>query len=160
MTNIVTLLALGVLAFATNGVQSAAAQAYPSRPVTIIVPFAAGGTTDVIARIVGEHMSRTLGQQFIVENVVGAGGTTGSIRAMRASPDGYTIELANMGTHAAAVALYPTLAYNPEVDFAPIGMVAGLPVVIVGKKDLPPKDLKEFASYARANAETLNMRSE
>src|SRR5256885_7136825 len=103
----------------------ARAQAYPSRTVTLIVPFAAGGPTDVCARIVGDHMSRTLGQQFIVENVVGAGGTTGSTRAMRAAPDGYTIELANMGTHAAAVALYPSLAYNPEVDFAPIGMVAG-----------------------------------
>src|SRR5437016_11226691 len=86
MTKGSTLLALGILAFAANGVRSAAAQAYPSRPITIIVPFAAGGTTDVIARIVGEHMSRTLGQQFIVENVGGAGGTTGSTRAMRASP--------------------------------------------------------------------------
>ena len=98
--------AIAVLALAMTGASPATAQAYPSRPVTIIVPFAAGGTTDVIARILGEHMSRTLGQQFIVENVVGAGGTTGSIRAMRATPDGYTIELANMGTHAAAVALY------------------------------------------------------
>jgi tripartite-type tricarboxylate transporter receptor subunit TctC len=149
--------AVGALALAIVGASPATAQAFPSRPVTIIVPFAAGGTTDVIARIVGEHMSRTLGQQFIVENVVGAGGTTGSIRAMRASPDGYTIELANMGTHAAAVALYPSLAYNPEVDFTPIGMVAGLPVVIVGKKELPPNDLKEFASYVKANAENLNM---
>jgi tripartite-type tricarboxylate transporter receptor subunit TctC len=148
---------IGALAVAITGAGPTTAQDYPSRPVTIIVPFAAGGTTDVIARIVGEHMSRTLGQQFIVENVVGAGGTTGSIRAMRANPDGYTIELANMGTHAAAVALYPSLAYNPEVDFAPIGMVAGLPVVIVGKKDLPPNDLKEFASYVRANADKLNM---
>src|SRR5213080_1088786 len=91
----------------------ARAQAYPTRTVTLIVPFAAGGPTDVCARIVGDHMSRTLGQQFIVENVVGAGGTTGSTRAMRASPDGHTIELGNMGTHAAAVALYPSLAYNP-----------------------------------------------
>jgi tripartite-type tricarboxylate transporter receptor subunit TctC len=135
----------------------ARAQSYPSRLITIIVPFAAGGTTDVIARILGEHMSRTLGQQFIVENVVGAGGTTGSTRAMRANRDGYTIELGNMGTHAASVALYPSLAYNPQVDFAPIGMVAGLPVLVVGKKDLPPNDLKEFATYVRANAETLNM---
>src|SRR5215467_14442992 len=84
-------------------------------------------------------------------------GTTGSTRAMRANPDGYTIELGNMGTHAASVALYPTLAYNPQVDFAPIGMAAGLPVLVVGKKDLPPNDLKEFATYVRANAETLNM---
>jgi tripartite-type tricarboxylate transporter receptor subunit TctC len=149
-------LAIGAVAFAMDG-NPAAAQAYPSRPVTIIVPFSAGGTTDVIARILGEHMSRTLGQQFIVENAVGAGGTTGSIRAMRASPDGYTVELGNMGTHAASVALYPTLAYNPEVDFAPIGMVAGLPVVIVGKKDFPPGDLKQFAPYVRANADKLNM---
>ena len=149
-------LAIGAVAFAVDG-NPAAAQAYPSRPVTIIVPFSAGGTTDVIARILGEHMSRALGQQFIVENAVGAGGTTGSIRAMRASPDGYTVELGNMGTHAASVALYPTLAYNPEVDFAPIGMVAGLPVLVVGKKDLPANDLKEFATYVRANAEKLNM---
>src|SRR5205807_5786750 len=132
------LLALSMLALAMNDVQWAAAQVYPSRPITIIVPFAAGGTTDVIARIVGEHMSRTLGQQLIVENVGGAGGTTGSTRAMRASPDGYTLVLGNMGTHAASVALYPNLTYKPDVDFAPIGMVAGLPVVLTAKKDLPP----------------------
>src|SRR5262249_33544838 len=123
---------------------------------TIIVPFSAGGTTDIIARILGEHMSRTLGQQFIVENAVGAGGTTGSIRAMRASPDGYTVELGNMGTHAASVALYPTLAYNPEVDFAPIGMVAGLPVATGRKKDSPPGALKQCGTYVRANADKLN----
>src|SRR5947207_5448002 len=109
--------AIGALALAITGASPATAQAYPSRPITIIVPFSAGGTTDVIARILGEHMSRTLGQQLIVENVVGAGGTTGSARAMRASPDGYTLELGNMGTHAASVALYPSLAYNPEIDF-------------------------------------------
>jgi tripartite-type tricarboxylate transporter receptor subunit TctC len=157
MTKRMIILATAAFALATTAASHATAQVYPSRPVTIIVPFSAGGTTDVIARILGEHMSRTLGQQFIVENVVGAGGTTGSIRAMRASPDGYTIELGNMGTHAAAVALYPNLAYHPEVDFAPVGMVAGLPVVIVGKKGLPPNDLKEFAAYVKANAETLNM---
>src|SRR6266699_3470700 len=118
------------------------AQSYPSRLVTIIVPFAAGGTTDVIARILGEHMSRTLGQQLVVENVVGAGGTTGSSRAMRANPDGYTIQLGNMGTHAASVAFYPNLAYRPDVDFEPVGMIAGVAIVVVGKKDLPPRDLK------------------
>ena len=84
-------LAIAAFAFAVNDAKPATAQAYPSRPITIIVPFAAGGTTDVIARILGEHMSRTLGQQLIVENVVGAGGTAGSTRAMRANPDGYTI---------------------------------------------------------------------
>src|SRR5438105_12461890 len=127
----------------------AAFAAYPERPVTLIVPFAAGGPTDVIARIVGDHMSRTLGQQVIVENVVGAGGTTASTRAMRANPDGYTIEMGHMGTHAASVALYPNLAYKPDVDFAPISLVAGTPVLILGKKDLPPADLKQFVPYIK-----------
>jgi tripartite-type tricarboxylate transporter receptor subunit TctC len=100
----------------------ARAQTYPSRTVTMIVPFAAGGPTDVSARIVAEHMSRTLGQQIIIENVLGAGGTTGSIRAMRANPDGYTIEMGQLGTHAASVAFYPNLAYRPEADFATSGL--------------------------------------
>jgi tripartite-type tricarboxylate transporter receptor subunit TctC len=135
----------------------AQAQTYPTRPIILIVPFAAGGGTDVAARIVGEHMSRTLGQQLVVENVAGAGGTVGSIRVMRAAPDGYTIEMGQMGTHAAAVALYPNLAYKPEVDFAPIGTVCSQAVVIVARKDFPAKDLKEFVSFARANADKLNM---
>jgi tripartite-type tricarboxylate transporter receptor subunit TctC len=151
------LLACAVIPIGMSGANPAPAQVYPSRPVTIIVPFAAGGTTDVIARIIGEPMSRSLGQQLIVENVGGAGGTTGSTRAMRASPDGYTLVLGNMGTHAAAVALYPTLAYRPDVDFAPIGMVAGLPVVVTARRELPPRDLEEFSSYAKANVEKLNM---
>jgi len=99
----------------------ASAQAYPARPVTIVVPFAAGGSSDVSARIIGEYMARTLGQQFIIENVVGAGGTTGSLRAMRARPDGYTILMGHIGTHAFSVSLYPKLAYKPDVDFEPIG---------------------------------------
>jgi len=151
------LLACALVALAMSGADSVSAEAYPSRPVTVIVPFAAGGTTDVIARIVGEHMSRTLGQQLVVENVGGAGGTTGSTRAMRASPDGYTLVLGNMGTHAAAVALYPNLAYRPDTDFAPIGMVAGLPVLVTAKKDLPPRNLREFSAYAKANVDRLNM---
>src|SRR5262249_24488522 len=128
------------------------AQAYPSRPITVIVPFAAGGSSDVIARIVGEHMSRTLGKQFINENIVGAGGTTGTVRAMRANPDGYTIEMGHMGTHAASVAFYPNLAYKPDVDFAPIGLVIEQPVMIVARRDFPPKDLKEFVDYENAHA--------
>jgi tripartite-type tricarboxylate transporter receptor subunit TctC len=127
---------------------------YPRRPITLVVPFAAGGPTDVIARIVGEHMSRTLGQQLVVENVVGAGGTTASTRA---APDGYTIEMGHMGTHAASVALYPKLAYKPDTDFAPIGMAAGTPVLVLARKDFPPKDLKEFAAYVDANDSKLNM---
>jgi tripartite-type tricarboxylate transporter receptor subunit TctC len=130
---------------------------YPTRAITAIVPFAAGGPTDVITRIVAEHMSRTLGQPIIIENIVGAGGTTASTRAMRAAPDGYTIEMGHMGTHAASVALYPNLAYKPDADFAPIGMVAGTPVLILARKDFPAKDLKEFVSYVKANVDKLNM---
>src|SRR5262250_2690899 len=137
---------------------SAAAQTdYPQRAITLIVPFAAGGPTDVVARIAGDHMTRTLGQPVIIENVVGAGGTTASTRAARATPDGYTIEMGHMGTHAASFALYPNLAYKPDADFAPIGLVAGTPVLIVAKKDFPAKDLKEFVTYVKANIATLNM---
>jgi tripartite-type tricarboxylate transporter receptor subunit TctC len=135
---------------------SARAQAYPARMITLIVPFPPGGSTDVAARIVADHMSRTLGQQIVVQNVSGAGGTTGSIRAMRAEPDGYTILMGQMGTHAASVALYPNLAYKPDVDFEPIGLVTAFPLVIAARKDFPPKDLKEFVAYLKANAGTLN----
>jgi len=130
---------------------------YPRRPITVIVPFAAGGPTDVIARIASENMSRTLGQPLVIENIVGAGGTTASTRAMRASPDGYTIIMGHMGTHAASVALYPNLAYKPDVDFAPIGLVAGTPVLILARKDFPPKDLEEFIPYVKGNVDQLNM---
>src|ERR1043165_7157692 len=87
---------------------------YPRRAITLIVPFAAGGPTDVVARIAGEHMSRTLGQQIIIENVLGAGGTTGSVRAMQAQPDGYTVIMGHMGTHAASAPLFPHLAYKAD----------------------------------------------
>jgi tripartite-type tricarboxylate transporter receptor subunit TctC len=133
------------------------AQAYPTRPVTIIVPFAPGGATDVVGRIVAEYLSRTLGQQFVIENVAGAGGTTGTTRTMRANPDGYTIQVGQMGTHAVAVALYPNLAYKPDVDFEPIGMIAGLPIVITARRDFPANDLREFILYLRANAGKINV---
>src|SRR5437660_11083738 len=110
----------------------ARAQAYPARTITLIVPFPPGGSTDVAARIVADHMSRTVGQQIIVQNVSGAGRTTGSIRAMRADPDGYTILMGQMGTHAAAVAVYPNLAYKPDTDFEPIRLVTAFPLVIEG----------------------------
>ena len=149
-------LVLALCAAALTG-SAGQAQNYPARTITLIVPFAAGGPTDVVARIVGDHMSKTLTQQIVIENVVGAGGTTASTRAARAAPDGYTIEMGHMGTHAASVALYPNLAYKPDVDFAPIGLVAGTPVLILGKKDFAPKDLKDFVSYVKANVDKLNM---
>ncbi len=130
--------------------------AYPDRPITMIVPFAAGGPTDVIARIVAENMSRTLGQQIVVENVAGAGGTTGILRGAQSKPDGYTIMMGHMGTHGAAPAVYPQLKYDPVKDFEPIGLAAGTPILIVAKKDFPAKDLKEFVAYVKANSEKLN----
>jgi tripartite-type tricarboxylate transporter receptor subunit TctC len=148
---------VGVVAAACASVETGSAQNFPTRPITMIVPFAAGGATDVTARIVGEQMSRTLGQQVVVENIVGAGGTVGSTRAMRANPDGYTIEMGQMGTHAAAVALYPNLAYKPDVDFEAVGLVTALPIVILARKDFPPKDLKEFVSFVKTNSEKLNV---
>ena len=149
--------AAGMLVALTLTAVSASAQEYPTRPITLIVPFAAGGPTDVISRIVGEHMSRTLGQQLVIENVVGAGGTTASTRAKRAAPDGYTLITGHMGTHAASVALYPKLQYDPRTDFEPIGMIAGTPILVLAKKDFPAKDLKEFVTYVKANVEKLNM---
>jgi tripartite-type tricarboxylate transporter receptor subunit TctC len=130
---------------------------YPMRPITLIVPFAAGGPTDVVARIVGASMSHTLGQQMVIENIVGAGGTTAGTRTMRAAPDGYTIMMGHMGTHAAAVALYPNLAYNPSIDFAPIGMVAGMPVLILARKDTAARNLGEFIVYVKQHAADLTM---
>jgi tripartite-type tricarboxylate transporter receptor subunit TctC len=135
---------------------SAMAQTYPTRPVTIIVPFAAGGPTDIVARIVGEYYSKALGQQFIVENIAGAGGTTGITRAAQAKPDGYTIAMGHMGTHGAAPALYANLRYDPAKDFAPIGLAAGTPILIVARKDFPAADLKEFVAKAKDTGQRLS----
>ena len=155
VANRIARLLAGAALLASAGLASA--QEYPSRPITVIVPFAAGGPTDVIARIITDNMSKTLGQAMVIENVVGAGGTTGATRAMRAAPDGYTIIMGHMGTHAASVALYPNLAYKPDADFEPIGLVAGTPVLILAKKDFPAKDLKEFVAYVKGNVDKLNM---
>ena len=148
-------LAIAVAALAVTP-QIAWTQAYPTRAITLIVPFPPGGSTDVAARIVADHMSRTLGQQLVIANVSGAGGTTGSTRAMRAEPDGYTILMGQMGTHAASVALYPSLAYKPDEDFAPIGQVASFPFVVATKKDFPANNLQEFMTYVKANDAKLN----
>lgn len=145
-----------VLASLCGFVAPGEAQTYPTRSITMIVPFAAGGPTDVISRIVTAHMAQTLGQSIIIENVVGAGGTTATTRAARAANDGYTLITGHMGTHAASVPLYPKLAYHPEKDFEPIALLAGTPILILARKDFPPKDLKEFVAYVKANAEKVN----
>jgi len=151
--------ALGIVAASIAAALAPAAfgEEYPARPITMIVPFAAGGPTDMVARIVGEHMSKTLGRQIVIENVLGGGGTAATTRAMRAPADGYTIELGHMGTHAAAVALYPHLAYDPVADFAPIGLSAAMPILLLARKDFPARDLGEFIAYAKANPGRLNM---
>ncbi|WP_315834959.1 tripartite tricarboxylate transporter substrate-binding protein [Bradyrhizobium prioriisuperbiae] len=148
---------LGLLTLATAFAVPAAAQDYPTRQITMIVPFAAGGPTDVISRIVASHMSQTLGQAIVIENVVGAGGTTGTTRAAKATNDGYTLITGHMGTHAAAVPLYPKLAYHPETDFEPVALLAGTPILILARKDFPASNLKEFVAYLKANTDKLNM---
>ncbi|WP_291848802.1 tripartite tricarboxylate transporter substrate binding protein BugD [Bradyrhizobium sp.] len=147
------LAALAVLGLPSSQAQ---AQAYPTRSITMIVPFAAGGPTDVISRIVTGHMAQTLGQTIIIENVVGAGGTTATTRASRAANDGYTLITGHMGTHAASVPLYPNLAYHPEKNFEPVALLAGTPILILARKDFPPKDLKEFVAYVKTNEAKVN----
>jgi tripartite-type tricarboxylate transporter receptor subunit TctC len=143
-----------LMAAAMNGAQ---AQDYPTRPVTIIVPFAAGGPADITARIVADIFTRHLGQKFLVENVGGAGGTTGALRAARAAADGYTLLSGHLGTNALAPAFYPNLAYDPQKDFEPIGLTAEYPEVLVVRKDFPANNLKEFVAYAKSNASKLNV---
>ena len=148
---------VAMLAVVLAGTHAVAADAnYPSKAVTLVVPFAAGGPTDVVARIVGDHMSRTLGQQFVVENVGGAGGTTGMARVAAAEPDGYTLGVGNMGTQSAAPALYPNLKYDPATSFAQVGIANFTPQAIVSKKDNPAKDLKEFIDFLKQNSAKLS----
>src|SRR5438477_6478014 len=137
------------------GVVPARAQDYPSRSITVIVPFPAGGASDVVARIVTNQMSKSLGQPFIIENVGGAGGTLGSARAAAAAPDGYTLLAAAMGSHVAAPVLTPNVRYDPVVDFVPIGITAHSPAVVIARKDFPAKDLKEFVAVLRQQGGAL-----
>ena len=139
------------------GMNGARADDYPSRTVTIIVPFAAGGPADITARIVADIFNRYLGQKFVVENVGGAGGTIGTLRAAHAAADGYTILSGHLGTNVLAAAFYPNLGYDPQKDFAPIGLSAEYPELLVVRKDFPANNLKEFVAYTKANAGKLNV---
>jgi tripartite-type tricarboxylate transporter receptor subunit TctC len=139
-----------VLAAVLGGIGDAAAQTYPSRPITMIVPLATGGSTDVIARIVAEGMRASLGQPVIVENVTGAGGTLGVGRVARAAPDGYTISLGQWGTNMANGAIYP-LQYDIIGDFEPVALIANQPFLVDSRKNLPVKDLRELIAWLRAN---------
>lgn len=145
----------GLLVAATLLAAPALADDYPNRQITMIVPYPAGGPSDVVARIIAEGMGKHLGQTVIIENVGGAGGTLGTARVAAAAPDGYTILGASMGSHVAAPAFYPNLRYDSTKDFAPIGMTANAPAAIVAKKDFPAKDLKEFIAYVKANGDKV-----
>lgn len=136
-----------------------AQQPYPTRPITIVVPFSAGGPTDVLARILGQHMSQTLGQQIVVENVTGGGGSLGAARVAKAAPDGYTLVMGNLGSHAASVGLYKNLPYDPRTDFEPVMIVASTPMVLVVRKSLQTDTLKDFIAYAAANPHKLTFGS-
>ena len=131
-------------------VSGAAAQTYPTRPVTVIVPFAAGGVTDIVARIVSERMKTALGQSVIIENVSGAGGTIGVTRLFRAAPDGYTLVVGQWTSHVGAGAMYP-VTFDYLNDFEPVSMLSVAPLWIVGRSNLPAKDLRELIAWLKAN---------
>jgi tripartite-type tricarboxylate transporter receptor subunit TctC len=129
----------------------AAAQNWPTRAVTIVVPFAAGGPADTVGRILAPGLSELLGQQVVVENVGGAGGMTGTSRVAKAAPDGYQLVLGNVGTHSANQTFYKNPLYNAATDFAPVILVAETPLLLLARKDLPANTLSEFIDYAKAN---------
>ncbi|MFO1068735.1 MAG: tripartite tricarboxylate transporter substrate-binding protein [Geminicoccaceae bacterium] len=143
---VATLLAVG----------TASADDYPSRPITMIVPFAAGGPTDTVARLIAEPMTQALGQQVVVENVGGAGGTLGAARVAKADPDGYTILLHHIG-QATSATLYRKLPYDTLTAFAPIGLVTDVPMTIVGRADLPPANVTELLAYIKENGDKITL---
>jgi tripartite-type tricarboxylate transporter receptor subunit TctC len=143
--------ALGLLAAS----DPASAQGWPSRPMTMVVPFAAGGGTDIMGRIMAAGLSELLGQQVIVENAGGAGGMTGSYRVAKAAPDGYQFVLGTNGTHAQNQSLYKNPLYNAATDFAPVALIAEQPIGLLVRKDLPADNLPEFIAYAKANQASM-----
>ncbi len=158
-TNWRTIALIGLIGITGIGVGAAATlvqgQGYPARPVTVVVPFPAGGPSDVVARVVTDRMGKLLGQSLVIENVGGAGGTIGSARVAAAQPDGYTLLAGSMGSHVSAPVLTPNIKYDSERDFVPIGFTAQSPAVIVARKDFPAKDLREFVDYLKQNGDRV-----
>ena len=134
----------------------AIAQSFPTQQITMVVPFAAGGPSDVVARIMAEGMTKTLKQPIVIENVGGAGGTTGSGRVAAAKPDGYTLLAGSMGSHVAAPALYANLKYDSRKDFEPVALTVHAPAVVVARKTMPATNLKEFIAYVKANSANVS----
>ena len=148
-----------VLIAALSFAASASAQNFPTRPVTLVIPFAAGGPQDTIGRIFAQRMGELLGQTVVVENVGGAGGMTGSKRVADAAPDGYTMILASVGTHAQSQTLYKKPLYNSATDFTPVAYLAFTPIAIIAKPDIKVKDFKEFVAYAKAHEKEMSFGS-
>ena len=134
---------------------AAVAQSFPTHPMVMVIPFAAGGPQDVLGRIIGQGMSEALDQQVIIENVGGAGGMTGSVRVAQAMPDGYTMVLGSVGTHAQNQSLFKKPLYDAAADFTPVALIAETPIALLTRKDLPPNNFKEFVNYAKANQAKL-----
>src|SRR5436189_1793015 len=151
LKQLVYIAALGLLAAPLE----ASAQSYPSRPITVVVPFPAGGPSDVVARIVTDEMGQILGQSMVIENVGGAGGTIGSARVAAAKADGYTLLAGSMGSHVAAPVLTPNVKYDSERDFEPIGLTAHAPAVLVARKDFPAANVSEFVDYLKQNGDKV-----
>jgi tripartite-type tricarboxylate transporter receptor subunit TctC len=154
MTRLRRCVALAALTFSATlptATVPATAQSWPTRPVTMVVPFGAGGATDVMARVLAPRLSELLGQQVIVENVGGAGGMTGAARVAKAPPDGYQFVLGNAGTQAISQTLYKQPPYNSVIDFVPVGVVAQSFFILITRKDLPATTLPQFIAYAKAN---------
>jgi tripartite-type tricarboxylate transporter receptor subunit TctC len=150
-------LSLATAVFGVALASSAWAQAtFPSKPVTIVVPFTAGGPTDLVARGIAQGMAKPLGQTVIVENTPGAGGTVAATRVKNAAPDGHTLLVHHIGM-ATAPALYRKLAYNPLTDFEMVGMVVDTPMTLIARSDFPAKDVNEFVAYVKANKAKLNL---
>jgi tripartite-type tricarboxylate transporter receptor subunit TctC len=152
-----------VLAAAAAGLVAASgpasAQDFPNRPMTMIIPFAAGGPTDVLGRVLAARMSEVLGQQVVVENVGGAGGQTGSKRVEQAKPDGYTFVLGTVGTHAQSQTLSKKPLYDAVNDFTPVALIAEVPIALIARKDFPANNLKEFVEYSKKNASKMTFGS-
>jgi tripartite-type tricarboxylate transporter receptor subunit TctC len=156
MLNKLSGIAFGALVILPGTLSSAAvAQNFPNHPMVMVIPFAAGGPQDVLGRIIGQGMSEALGQQVIIENVGGAGGMTGSVRVAQAAPDGYTMVLGSVGTHAQNQTLYKHPLYDAAADFTPVALIAETPIALLTRKDLPPNNFKEFVNYAKANQAKL-----
>lgn len=154
-----TVVALAAAAFSVLAPATASAQAWPTRPITMVIPFAAGGPTDVLGRIMAERMSQILGQQVVVENVGGAGGMTGTARISRGAADGYSFVLGTVGTHAVNQTLYKEPLYNAATDFAPVTLIAEVPLILITRKDFPANNLQEFIAYVKENQAKLQFAS-